>query len=52
MSSHYTYTGSSEEESAAIRMRFPTKIPVSVKKVANYVSAKRSQIQILIEFAT
>lgn len=25
----FTYSGSSEEESAAIRMRFPTKIPVS-----------------------
>lgn len=27
---NYVYLGSSEEESAAIRMRFPTKIPVSI----------------------
>lgn len=37
----FTYSGSSEEESAAIRMRFPTKIPVSIPFQGFFPHAQR-----------
>lgn len=46
----FAYSGSSEEESAAIRMRFPTKIPVSDNNNIGLIEIKTNLIIFFVFF--